>query len=117
MNLITRRPPEDSLGDAGALAPRSVVLAIFVFRVVSVQLDLFLHLRLAISLVSPRRPFCLEGGGKKKVPPKIKRSESGDEPQMPQEGEKCLKTTKERESGGCGATWRDDRRSNQHTFL
>lgn len=34
MNLITRRPPEDSLGDAGALAPLSapVALAIFVFR-------------------------------------------------------------------------------------
>lgn len=34
MNLITRRPPEDSLGDAGALAPLSApaALAIFVFR-------------------------------------------------------------------------------------
>lgn len=65
MNLITRRPPQRiRSATLVALAPLSAELAIFVFRVVSVQLDLFLHLRLAVSLVSPRRPFSLGGGEK-----------------------------------------------------
>lgn len=96
-------PLEDSLGDAGALRPLAAALAIFVScRQRCSTRDLFRHLRLAVSRVSEASLLPRVGEKKEKFRPKIKRSQAGDEPQIPQEGEKCQQTAKRKRESGRG---------------
>lgn len=112
MNLITRRPPEDSLGDAGAPRPprshRRTRYFCFPCRLCSTR-PFPSSASCRLSRVSEASPLPRVGRRKKKVPSKDQTLKSWRRATNTTGGRKMLEDERaRRESGGCGATsrWR-----------